>query len=173
MKLTAKSLGIFKSARSVKVERTVTIEKTPEELYRFWSNLENLPRFMDHIESLEKIDDKRSHWVVKGPMGLRIEWNSELTDQIENKQLGWRSIEGSQVESSGLVQFTPAPGGRGTEVKVTLTYHPPGGILGAKFAKFFGEEPSIQVRESLCRLKQLLEVGEIATLASQSFGRAR
>jgi uncharacterized membrane protein len=153
-----------------RVERNVTINKPPDVLYRFWRNFENLPLIMNHLESVRVVDDKRSHWVAKGPAGTNIEWDSELTKEIENEQLDWQSLRGSQVTNLGSVLFKQAPDNRGTEVKVIFGYDPPGGSIGAAFAKLFGEEPSQQVADDLRRFKQLMETGEIATVKGQPSG---
>lgn len=160
------------SSRTILVERTVTIDRQPEDLYPFWRNLENLPRIMDHLESVSMTDGRRSHWIARGPMGKRVEWTAEITEEVPNQVLSWKSIEGSDVITSASVQFTRAPGDRGTEVKLLVRYDPPGGIVGAAFVKLFGEDPSKEIREGLRRFKQLTEAGEIPTIEGQPSGRA-
>lgn len=149
--------------KGVRVEKSVTINATPEQLYRFWRNFENLPRFMCNLEAVEVHDDKRSRWVAKGPAGKSVDWEAEIINEIPNELIGWRSIEGSEVNNAGSVHFTPATGGRGTEVKVVLRYDPPAGKFGAKVSKILGEDPGVNVQEDLRRLKMLIETGEIAT----------
>jgi uncharacterized membrane protein len=153
----------------VRVDRSITINKSPEEVYQFFRNFENLPRFMCHLQSVKEIDNKHSHWVAKAPAGRMVEWKAEIINEIPNKLIGWRSIEGD-VDNAGSVSFKEAPAGKGTEVKVALQYNPPGGTLGALFAKLFGEEPSQQVEEDLRRFKQLMETGEIPTTNGQPHG---
>ncbi|MBV9470280.1 MAG: DUF2892 domain-containing protein [Abitibacteriaceae bacterium] len=155
----------------IKVEKSVTINKSPEELYRFWRDFTNLPHFMKHLESVEVLDDKKSHWVVKAPAGLKVEWDATIHNEKENELIAWRSLEG-QVNNAGSVHFTAAPDGRGTEVRVVLEYEPPAGTgtVGATIAKLFGEEPGIQVEDDLRRFKQLMEAGEIATVEGQPHG---
>jgi uncharacterized membrane protein len=104
-------------------------------------------------------------------MGRNIEWGSEIIEERENELLVWKSLPGSTVESMGRVEFTEAPGGRGTIVHVSMQYNPPGGSLGAAFAKLFGEEPDQQINEDLRHLKQIMETGEIATVKGQPSGR--
>ena len=133
--------------------------KPVEELYQFWRNFENLPRFMDHLESVTIIDEGRSHWVVKGPAGIRVEWDAEIHNEIPNELIAWRSLAGSEVDNAGSVHFMPTEIGD-TEVRVVLRYDPPAGKLGATVARLFGEEPSRQVAEDLRRLKQVVEAGE-------------
>ena len=145
----------------VRVEKSVTINQSPEALYTFWRDLENLPRFMRHLVSVERRGG-RSHWVAKGPAGTTVEWDAEIVHEEPNVMIGWRSIDGADVDNAGSVHFTPATGGRGTQVKVVLRYDPPGGRLGAAVAKLFGRDPGHEVQEDLRALKQLLETGEIA-----------
>ena len=157
--------------RGVPVEKSVTINATPEQLYAFWRNFENLPRFMHNLESVEVHDDKRSRWVAKGPAGTSVDWEAEIINEIPNELIGWRSIDGSKVDNAGSVHFKPATGGRGTEVKVVLRYDPPAGVFGATVSKILGEDPATNVEEDLRRLKMLIETGEIATTAGQPTGR--
>ena len=159
----------------IKVERTVTVNRPKEELYQMWRDFENLPRFMEHLESVQvdESDTTRSHWVAKAPMGQKIEWDSELIEDRENESLVWKSLPGSSVESMGRVEFRDAPGGRGTIVHVSMEYNPPAGSLGAAFAKLFGEEPDQQINEDLRHFKQLMETGEVATVQGQPTGRGR
>ena len=157
--------------RGIRVEKAMTINASPERLYTFWRNFENLPRFMKNLESVSVVDPKRSHWVADGPMGIKAEWEAEIINEIPNELIGWRSVEGSRVDNAGSVHFTPAPGGRGTEVKIVLRYDPPGGVFGAAVSKIFGEDPDHQVQEDLRRFKQLIETGELATIEGQPTGR--
>ena len=158
--------------RGVKVEKSVTINRPPEELYSFWRNFENLPRFMHHLESVRVTGGDRSHWVAKAPAGTTVEWDAEVYNEKENEMIAWRSLEGADVASAGSVHFTPAAAGRGTVVRVVLKYDPPGGVIGATVAKLFGENPEQQIDEDLRRFKQVMESGEIATTAGQPSGRA-
>ncbi len=158
----------------IKVEKSITINKSAAELYTFWRNFENLPRIMDHLESVTNTgaDGKRSHWVAKAPAGTTVEWDAEVINDKPNEMIAWRSLENADVDNAGSVHFKEAAAGRGTEVKVSLKYDPPGGIVGATIAKLFGEEPSQQVEEDLRHFKQLMETGEIPTIEGQSSGRA-
>lgn len=143
-------------------KKTVLIQKSPEELYQFWRNFENLPQFMNHLKSVQVMDDKRSHWVAQAPLNTDVEWDAEIIDEVPNKTIVWRSLPGAEVDSVGSVAFTSA-NGSGTEVKVTMEYNPPGGALGAAAAALFGENPQQQLDEDLNRLKQLMETGVIST----------
>ena len=153
--------------QTIKVEKTVTINKSPEELYRFWHNFENLPNFMKHLKSVKVYDQKRSHWIASAPMGNSVEWDAEIINDQENKLIAWTSVEGADIDNSGFVRFQSAPAGRGTEVKVVIEYNPPGGVVGATIAKLFGEETQQQIGDDLRRFKQLMETGEIATTEGQ------
>ena len=157
---------------ALRVKRSVTLDRSPEELYRFWHDFENLPRFMRHLVSVKTLDNGRTRWIAKGPAGTTVQWNAEVTQDLPNELIAWRSLEGADVHNAGTVRFEPAPGGRGTMVRVELEYWPPAGRLGATVAKLFGEEPSQQLAGDLRRFKQVMETGEIvrseATL--QGFG---
>jgi uncharacterized membrane protein len=140
----------------IKVERSVLVNRPAHELYQFWRNFENLPRFMDHLESVTVIDENQSHWVAKAPAGTRVEWNAAIHNEIEDELIAWRSLPGADVNNAGSVHFTPAGEGR-TEVRVVLSYEPPAGKMGAAIAKLLGEEPSQQVEDDLRRFKQVME----------------
>lgn len=157
--------------QSIRVEKTVTINKPAAELYRFWHDFENLPQFMKHLKHVAVIDAKRSHWIANAPMGASVEWDADILEDRENELISWASVEGADVENSGFVRFKPAPGNRGTEVKVVIEYSPPGGALTATFAKLFGEEPEQQIGDELRRFKMLMEAGEIATTEGQPRGK--
>jgi len=159
-------------ASKIHVTKSITINKSPAELYQFWHNFENLPQFMTHLEAVTVTDEKRSHWKAKAPLGTTVEWDAEITSDIENERIGWKSIEGSEIPNSGVVEFRPTTN-RGTELRVVLTYEPPAGELGALVAKLFGEEPNGQVREDLRRFKQLMESGTIMTVDGQTSGRLK
>jgi uncharacterized membrane protein len=142
--------------QGIKVERSVTVNRPAQELYAFWRNFENLPRFMDHLESVTVIDENQSHWVAKAPAGMRVEWNATIHNEIDNELIAWRSLPGADVNNAGSVHFTPVGEGQ-TEVSVVLSYEPPAGKLGAAVAKLLGEEPSQQVEDDLRRFKQVME----------------
>ncbi|MEU8154198.1 SRPBCC family protein [Micromonospora sp. NPDC048986] len=148
-------------ARVIRMQIAVTVNRSPAEAYRFWRDMENLPRFMAHLESVRADDLRRSHWIASGPAGRRVEWDAEIIDDQPNKSITWRSLPGTRVPNAGRVRFVPAPGDRGTEVRVELRYAPPAGALGRAVAKLFGEEPEQQVRDDLRRFKQVLETGEV------------
>ena len=176
--LAARGLGVVEGLQSaadanqsIKVEKTVTIDKPADELYRYWRDFANLPRFMKHLKHVTVIDDKRSHTIASAPIGNSVEWDAEIVGEEENRLIVWASVEGADVDNSGFVRFQPAPAGRGTEVKVVIEYNPPGGAIGAGAAKLFGEAPEQQIADDLRRFKQFMEAGEIATTEGQSSGR--
>jgi uncharacterized membrane protein len=158
--------------RGVKVQKAVTINRPAEELYRFWRQLENHPRFMRHLESVEVLeaDGRRSRWVAQGPGGIRVSWEAEIVNDVPNEVISWRSLPGSEVDSAGSVRFRELPGDRGTVVEVDLKYDPPGGRLGAALAKLFGRDAEAKIREDLRRFKALLEAGEFPTTEGQPAG---
>jgi uncharacterized membrane protein len=156
-------------ARGIHVEDSVTINRPIAEVYRFWRNFENLPRFMQHLESVSTRDAGISHWVAKGPAGMTVEWDARIINEIDNRLIGWQSLEGSTISTAGSVNFDETE--HGTRVRVHLQYSPPGGKLGAAIAWLFGEEPHRQIRDDLRRFKALLEAGEIPTIAGQPSGR--
>jgi uncharacterized membrane protein len=158
-------------ARGVNVEQASTINRSPQELFSYWRSFEQLPRFMSHLASVKQLDERRSHWVARGPAGRKVEWDAEIINEIPNELIGWRTIGDADVISAGSVRFKPAPGGRGTEVRVRLQYHPPAGKLGATLAWLFGHEPSQTIQEDLRKFKQLMEAGEVPTTAGQPRGR--
>ena len=137
------------------------VNKSPDEVYRFWRSFENLPRFMKHLESVEDLGDGRSRWKAKGPAGTKVEWEATIIADVPGEVITWRSLENSDVDNAGAVRFEKAPGGRGTIVKVNIQYNPPAGVIGATVAKLFGEEPEQQLDDDLRRFKQVLEVGEV------------
>ena len=154
-------------------KKSMVINRSPEEVYRFWRNFENLPRFMPHLRSVRQVGHNRFLWVAKGPAGKSIEWEADLTQDEPNKLIAWQSREGADVDNRGNVRFEPATGGRGTIVKVEIEYRPPAGVLGATVARIFGQAPEKQVKVDLLRFKQILETGVFATTEGQPAGRSR
>lgn len=153
--------GDSSAARQVSVRETITINKPIEQVYGFWRSLENLPRFMQHLERVDVVDSRRSHWRARGPAGIPVEWDAEIVDERDQELLAWQSVPGSRLSHHGMVRFRHAPGARGTEVRIHLEYTPPAGALGRSIGWLFGRNPEQQVQEDLRRFKQLLETGEI------------
>ena len=143
----------------IHVEESIIINKPLGEVFRFWRNFENLPRFMNHLESVSVREEGISHWVAHGPAGVKVEWDARIINEIHHKLIAWQSLEGSMVSTAGSVNFRRT--NRGTEVRVNLQYNPPAGKLGAAVAWLFGEEPTIQIQEDLRRFKKLMETGTI------------
>jgi uncharacterized membrane protein len=147
----------LRSGEGVKIEESVTIDLSPEEIYAFWRRLENLPRFMNHLESVSQVSDGTSHWVMKTSSGKRLEWDAHIIEDKPGQMISWQSLPGADVDNAGSVWFTPSETGRGTFVKVSMKYSPPGGKIGAAIARFFGDSGENEVAEDLGRLKVLLE----------------
>jgi uncharacterized membrane protein len=158
--------------KAIRVEKTVTINRSASDLYSFWRNLENLPTFMQHLKQVTEYDNGRSHWVATAPLGASVEWDAQVIRDQPDHLIAWASVEGADVENSGFVRFQSAPQGRGTEVKVVMEYSPPGGALTGALAKLFGEEPEQQIGAELSRFKQLMEAGEIANTEGQPSARS-
>ena len=156
---TRSALG---GARGISVRESVRLERRPTEVYAFWRQLENLPTFMRHLESVTERSERRSHWVATGPAGVRVEWEAEIINLVANRLIAWQSLPGSDVVTAGSVAFEPIRNGRATQVSVHLQYSPPAGKIGAAVAYMFGKEPSQVIREDLRQFKQLLEAGEIS-----------
>lgn len=147
----------------IRVDREIRINKPVQELFRFWRNLENLPRFMDHLQAVRVLDDRRSRWTARGPAGIKVEWDAEIINEVPDRLIGWRSLPGSMVDNGGSVHFDPTPDGFSTDVKISLQYNPPAGSLGAAIARLFGEDPRRTIQEDLQRFKELLETGNVMT----------
>lgn len=146
---------------AIEVRTAITVRRPPEEVYVFWHDFENLPRFMEHLEKIAVTGRTTSRWTAKAPAGRTIAWDAQITDEAPGRFISWRSVKGADIQNAGLVTFEPAPGGRGTEVRLDLRYGTPGDGLGDVVAKLFGEEPEQQVRDDLRRFKQVIETGEV------------
>lgn len=158
---------------AIRVEKSITINRSPRQCYDFWRNFENLPRFMQHLEAVQVIDEKRSHWVAKAPAGMQVEWDAELVNDVPGEVIAWRSLENANVESTGAVRFESIRGGNATIVRLKMHYRPPGGTVGALFAQLFGERPEQQIDDDFRNFKQVMETGEIATTVGQPRGGKR
>ena len=172
---TAGKAGLFGPDvhRGLKVRKTFTINRSPEECYAEWRTFANLPRFMEHLQSVTELGGGRSRWVARAPLGRSVSWDAEIINDVPGEMVSWRSVEGSDIDNAGSVWFRPAPAGRGTEVTVELNYEPPAGMVGATIARLLGEEPRRQVEEDLRHFKQIMEAGEIPTVRGQSSCRGR
>lgn len=159
-------------SREIEVQETITINRTPADVYAFWRDFANLPRALRHVKHVQVLDEKRTRWQVRGPGGKTVEWTAHLTADVPNERLSWMTAESDTVDHRGSVYLAAAPGERGTLVRVSLIYRPRGGAVAALAAKLFGREPAQEIRSDLRRLKQFLETGEIATNAGPS-GRTK
>ena len=156
--------------RGIHARASCIVNREPDEVYSFWRNFENFPRFMRHVEAVQDLGDGRYHWVATGPAGMSVEWDAMMVADDPGRVITWRSLENSDVDNAGAVRFERAPGGRGTIVRVNIEYNPVGGVLGAAVAKLFGEEPEQQMDDDLRRFKQILEIGEVVVSDATLYG---
>lgn len=161
-----------KEIEPLQISRTITVNRPRSEVYAFWRQLDNLPRFMQHLASVTPIDTKRSHWVAAVPKGLgTIEWDAEILEEVENERLLWRSVADATVDNAGEVYFKDAPGGRGTEIHAIIRYQAPAGYAGQALASLFNPAFGQMVKEDLRRFKSLLETGELPVSEAQYSGQ--
>jgi len=158
-------------ARNARLEASLLVNKSPEECYRFWHDVENLPRFMSYVNSVRVTSERRSHWIARTPADAPLEWDSEIVEDIPDQRIAWRSLPGSDVTHSGSVEFERAPGNRGTVIRIQADYGNTAHALGAALARWFGKNPEQIAYKDLRRFKQLLETGEIITTEGQPAGR--
>lgn len=161
--LTNGPKGVHASGRCV-------VNRPRSEVYSFWRDFKNFPKFMKHLQSVEELDGQRSRWIAKAPAGTTVSWDATIVADIPGEEITWRSLENADVDNAGAVRFEQAPGGRGTIVKVNLQYNPPAGVVGSTVAKLFGEEPNQQLDDDLRRFKQVMEVGEVVVSDATLFG---
>ncbi|WP_298455904.1 SRPBCC family protein [uncultured Cellulomonas sp.] len=150
---------------------TTTVTRPVEDVYAFWRDLERLATFMAHLDDVRTTGPRTSHWKASAPFDTTVEWDAEIVDEVTAERIAWRSVEGADIDNAGEVIFAPAPGGRGTEVRVTLRYDAPAGPLGKAVAKYFGEEPSQQLDDDLRRFKQVMETGEVVRSDGAPWGK--
>ncbi|KAA0941940.1 MULTISPECIES: SRPBCC family protein [Streptomyces] len=155
--------AVTRTGRSSPMELTAatTVNRPPEEVYALWKDLERLPQFMAHLDAVHVTGPRTSHWQASAPFGKTVEWDAETTQDVPGQLMAWRSVGDADVDNSGEVRFVPAPGDRGTELRVTLRYDLPGGAVGKAAARYFGEEPHQQLDDDLRRFKQIAETGEV------------
>lgn len=170
---SAKRLVMHTAAtHPVEVATSMTVERPVEEVYGFWRKLDNLPRFLGHIASVEELDEGHSRWVARLPTGITLSWHAELIEERDNELLAWQSVKGSDIFNEGFVTFRPLTDGRSTEIHARIVYHPPAGQLGARIVSFFDALQTQVVREDLRSFKRLIETGELPTIQGQSSARA-
>ncbi|HVN21588.1 MAG TPA: SRPBCC family protein [Dongiaceae bacterium] len=158
-----------RSVRPPSTWTTLLVNCSPQEAYRFWRDFENLPRFMNRLQSVTVLDDRRSRWIALGPMGRQIRWDAEITDERENESISWRSLPGSDIQVHGEVRFQEAPAGRGTLIGSKIEYTQASGMNGA-LAKFLSKGANFAMRQDMRRLEALMEAGEIPTTEGQPHG---
>ncbi len=162
-KLSSKTPATGTTAEGrIRIAQSIIVGRRPEDVYGFWRNFENLPRFMDHLESVTEKGNGQTHWKTRAPGGGSVEWDAEITADEPNRRISWRSLPGSMVENSGTVWFERATGDRGTLIRVEMEYRPPFGKIGSVAASLFRENPKQQMYDDLRAMKQVLEVGEKA-----------
>jgi uncharacterized membrane protein len=162
-RVRGKQINTLPYGYGIKIKKSVTVNASLEQLYSYWRNLSNLPKLFDNVLSVEVLDPTRSHWTLSVPGGMNLEWDAEITVDRKNEMIGWRSLDGADLDNAGYVRFERATGGRGTVVRVALQYNPPAGKVGAVLSTLLGEKPGSQVQEALRKFKQLMEAGEIPT----------
>jgi len=162
-----KNINTLPYGSGIKLKKAVTVNCPAEQLYNYWRNLENLPKLFDNVLSVEVLDSSRSHWTLRAPGGINLEWDAEIMIDRKNEMIGWRSLDGADLDNAGYVRFERATGGRGTVVRVALQYNPPAGKVGAAVSTLLGEKPSSQIEEALRKFKQLMEAREIPTAVDE------
>jgi uncharacterized membrane protein len=169
--LVAYKQAHFQSHRSKQAATAVyRVNTTSAEAYRLWRNFDNLPRFMAHLDAVRVLDERHSEWTAKGPLDSRVRWNAEITEDEPNQRIAWRSLPGSQLETSGSVEFSDDPQGRGSTVRAQVEYSNPLGAIGTGLLTALGTNPNFVVKEDLRRFKALLETGEAPTTVGQTHG---
>ncbi len=160
----------LKRGRGVNFQKTITVNRPVQEVFSFWRHLENLPRFMKGVQAVTSNGGNITHWVIK-TSGTTVEWDAETIEARPNEVLSWQSLPAADIDNAGSIWFRPAPGNRGTIVKVNLKYAPPLGKTTVNLAKLFGKDPEATMEDDLFRFKSLIETGEIPTTEGQSRGK--
>jgi uncharacterized membrane protein len=167
---TSKTKAAVASGEGTKAQIAMTINRSPEELYTFWRNFENLPKVLEHVESIQILDDTRSRWRVRQTEDKFLEWEAVIINDKRNEMISWRTVEGSDVAHAGSIWFNPAPGDLGTEVRLQVDYDL--GSLKEGLAKLLRRSPEQQMHEDLRHFKQWMEAGELPTTKGQPAGRS-
>ena len=159
--------GVFQSKGEASITTGVTIDRSPEDLYGVWRDFTRLPTFMKYIREVRTADEGRTHWVAEGPMGVRVEWDAEVTEDVPSERIAWRSVQDADIHQAGEIRFRPAPEGRGTEVELSMTHEAPAGAAPTRaVSALLGVLTREAAREDLKRFKRLMESGEIPTNAT-------
>ncbi len=154
------------------VGRTVTIGRPRKHIYEAWRDFTRFPEFMENVEKVEDLGGGRSQWTIKGPAGTDIHLVTKLVEDVPAERIAWKSEPESDIDTAGILELTDAPPGRGTYVRLMMSYDPPGGAIGRGIAKLLQREPGLQARRDLRRFKQLMETGELTVNASPSARRS-
>ena len=144
------------------VDQSIAIARPAQELYEIWRDLESLPQILSHVKLVREETPTQSHWIVEGPLGTDIGWDSVITQDIPGKRLSWRSTEDADVDNEGSVEFLSEPGSLYTQMRVRMSYRPPAGALGKAVAVLFGKDPNGQVADDLQKFKENVEAGTFA-----------
>jgi uncharacterized membrane protein len=169
--LCAVRLTRQQAPRTGRAEGSIIINRSPEEVYSFCQNLDNLPRFLKYVRQVRSVGERRLHWLAQPDGATRVEWDSEILDEIPNRRVSWRSAPGSAIEHSGSMELQPVPGNRGTIVRVQVDYGNAPAAMAAKIAGLVGKDPAQMLYKDLRRLKQVIEIGYVLTTHGQSAGR--
>jgi uncharacterized membrane protein len=151
--------------RGFRIQRSIVINRTPEDVFNFWRKLDNLPRIMDHLIEVRENGPKFSHWIAQGPFDHQFEWDAEIINERENELIAWRSVVGSQVDTAGSIHFTALPEGGGTRVDLALKYDHPLDRLG--IGQLFLGNIESRIDDDLRHFKCLLESEATSQPASQ------
>jgi len=155
------AVASLERGEGTRIEQAVIIARPAPDLFRFWRQFDTLPRFMENLESVTLLDERYPHWVAKGPLGARVEWDAEIHNEIPDELIAWRALPGSAVDQAGSVHFTPVT--EGTEVRLVMRYAAPAGKVGEAMAHLVGDDPRQQMADDLRRFKQVMEAGEVPT----------
>ena len=149
------------AGKGITVEKSIVVDRPVHEVYRFWRNLSNLPRFMSHVESVKVLDDKHSYWVIRGPLNTKFEWEAEIFHEKQDEWIAWKSVDQYRFPNTGTIRFTPVKGKQGpaTELRITFAYKPPGGVVTRQISNFFKKEPGSVLDGDLLRFKEIIETG--------------
>lgn len=149
--------GLGAGRRVITFQKDLTVNAPVEEVFTFWSMMENFPRFMSHVAEVRKLAEDLWRWKVRGPAGTVFQWDAVVTRYEPNTLLAWKSVEGAAIENAGVIRFQPE--GNRTRVDIRLSYNPPAGAIGHAFARLLGADPKRQMDDDLVRFKSLLELG--------------
>ena len=156
---TNRDIASLARGEGIPVQKTIRIDKPVSEVFAYWRNLENFPLWMSHVQEVRYIGGDRYHWKVDGPAGVAAEWDAELLNVVQDREMTWRSVPGSAIRNTGRVRFEPD--GDGTRVHVAIQYQPPGGVIGHAVAKVFGTDPASEMDTDLAKLQSLVETGQL------------